>query len=96
MILINAIQILQNRVVRLITYNDDFPLIPGPLPASNPIFYKLELLKIKELFILMSCTFIYKCLNTSLLPLFEGWLTRKELTSKLFSIVFGRGHNSGK
>ena len=69
---INAIQILQNRVVRLITYND-FPLIPGPLPASNPIFYKLELLKIKELFILMSCIFIYKCLNTSLLPLFEGW-----------------------
>ena len=70
---INAIQLLQNRVVHLITYNDDFPLIPGPLPASNPIFYKLELLKIKELFILMSCIFIYKCLNTSLLPLFEGW-----------------------
>ena len=56
----------------LITY-DDFPLIPGPLPASNSIFYKLELLKIKELFILMSCILIYKCLNTSLLPLFEGW-----------------------
>ena len=72
-ILINAIQILQNRVVHLITYNDDFPLIPGPLPASNPIFYKLELLKIKELFILMNYIFIYKCLNTSLLPLFEGW-----------------------
>ena len=64
---INAIQILQNRVVHLITYfNDDFPLIPGPLPASNPIFYKLELLK---LFILMRRIFIYKCLNTSLLQL---------------------------
>ena len=70
---IKAVQILQNRVVRLITYNDNFLLIPGPLPASNPIFYKLELLKIKELFILMICIFIYKCLNTSLLPLFEGW-----------------------
>ena len=21
----------------------------------------------------MSCIFIYKCLNTSLLPIFEGW-----------------------
>ena len=70
---IKAIQILQNRIVRLITYNDNFPLIPGPLPASNPIFYKLELLKIKDLFILMICIFIYKCLDTSLLPLFEGW-----------------------
>ena len=70
---IKAVQILQNRVMRLITYNDNFPLIPAPLPASNPIFYKLELLKIKELFILMICIFIYKCLNTSLLPPFEGW-----------------------
>ena len=70
---IKAVQILQNRVVRLITYNDNFPLIPGPRPASNPIFYKLELLKIQELFIIMICIFIYKCLNTSLLLLFEGW-----------------------
>ena len=70
---IKAVQILQNRVVRLITYNDNFPLIPRPLPTSNPIFYKLELLKIKELFILMICIFIYKCLNMSVLPLFEGW-----------------------
>ena len=38
---IKAIQILQNRVVRLITYND-FPLIPGPLPASNPVFCNLN------------------------------------------------------
>ena len=69
---VKAIQILQNRVVRLITYNDTFPLIPGPLPAANPLFYKLELLKIKEIFIFMVCIFIYKCLNT-LSSLFEGW-----------------------
>ena len=59
--------------MRLITYTGTFPLIQGPLPASNPTFYKLELLKIKELFIPMVCIFIYKCLNTSLSPLFEGW-----------------------
>ena len=56
---IKAIQTLQNTVVRLITYNDNFPLIPGPLPASNPLFCKLELLKIKEIFIFMICIFIY-------------------------------------
>ena len=71
---IKTIQILQNRVVWLITYNDCFPVIQGPLPASNPIFYQLQL-KIKELFTSMACIFIYKCLNTSLLPLFEGWIT---------------------
>ena len=69
---VKSIQILQNSVVRLITYNDHFPLIPGPLPASNPIFCKLQFLKIKELFIFMVCTFIYKCLITSS-SLFEGW-----------------------
>ena len=47
------------RVVRLITYNDQFPLIPGPLPASNPISPKLELLKIKDIFILIVCVFLY-------------------------------------
>ena len=37
---LKALQVLQNRIVRLITYNDQFPIIPGPLPASNPIFSK--------------------------------------------------------
>ena len=69
---VKSIQILQTRVVCLITYNDTFPLIPGPLPAANPLFYKLELLKIKEILIFMVCIFIYKCLNT-LSSLFEGW-----------------------
>ena len=39
---IKVIQRLQNRVVRLITYNDHFPLIPGPLSASNLIFCKSQ------------------------------------------------------
>ena len=64
---IKAIEILQKRVVRLITYNDQFPLIHGPLPASNPICSKLEILKIKDIFILKLCIFIHKCLNSSLL-----------------------------
>ena len=51
---IKAIQILQNRLVYLITY-DQYPLIPSPLPSSNPIFCKLELLKIREILIFMVC-----------------------------------------
>ena len=48
--LIGSIQVLQKRVVRLITYHDQFPLIPGPLPASSPLFAKLGLLKLKDIF----------------------------------------------
>ena len=70
---LKAIQILQNRVVRLLTYNDQFPIIPGPLPASTPLFCKLGFLKIKDLFILRVCIFIHTCLNNSLLINFEDW-----------------------
>ena len=31
---IGTTQVLQKRVVRLMSYDDQFPLIPGPLPAS--------------------------------------------------------------
>ena len=40
-----TLQVLQKRVVRLMLYDDQFPLIPGPLPASSPLFVKLGLLK---------------------------------------------------
>ena len=40
---IGIIQVLQKRVVRLMTYEDQFPLIPGPLPTSSPLFAKLRL-----------------------------------------------------
>ena len=33
----------KNRLLRLLTYEDEFPLISGPLPASSPLFAKLEL-----------------------------------------------------
>ena len=42
--------VLQNRAMRLMTYSDQYPVIPGPLSPSNPIFIKLELLKIEEIF----------------------------------------------
>ena len=43
---IGTIQVLQKRVVKLMSYDDQFPLIPGPLPASSPLFVKLRLLKL--------------------------------------------------
>ena len=55
---IGTIQVLQKRVVRLMSYGDQFPLIPGPLPASSPLFVKLGLLKVNEIFILQVSMFI--------------------------------------
>ena len=46
---IGNINVLQKRVVRLMTYEDQFPLIPGPLPAPSPLFVKLELFKLNDI-----------------------------------------------
>ena len=70
---LKALEVLQNRIVRLITYNDQFPIIPGPLPASNPIFSELELLKIKYIFTHNVCCFIHKSLNSLLISNFGDW-----------------------
>ena len=41
------ILILQKRVMRLMAYNDVFPTIPGPLRPTDPIFVKLNSLKVE-------------------------------------------------
>ena len=71
--LIGSIQVLQKRVVRLITYHDQFPLIHGPLPASSPLFAKLGLLKLKDIFILQVSIFIHKCLYLQKSDNFNDW-----------------------
>ena len=55
------------------TYEDQFPLIPGPLPASSPIFVKLELLKLKDIFNLQVSMFIHKCLYLEVSDNFNEW-----------------------
>ena len=70
--LIGSIQVLQKRVVRLITYHDQFPLIPGLLPTS-PLFAKLGLLKLKDIFSLQFSIFIHKCLYLQTSDNFNDW-----------------------
>ena len=38
---------LHKRVIRLMTYKDQFPAIPGPLHPSAPLFSELRTFKIK-------------------------------------------------
>ena len=72
-IYINNIITLQKRVVRLMTYKDQFPVLPGPLYPSSPLFMELKILKIKDIFILQISKFIHKCLNLNIIINFENW-----------------------
>ena len=59
---INKILVLQKRVLRIITYNDTLPSVPGPLYPTDSLFYKLEILKIQDVFQLQVSKFIFDCL----------------------------------
>ena len=47
---INKILVLQKRAIRIITHNNTFPSVPGPLHPTAPLFYKLEILKVHDVF----------------------------------------------
>ena len=64
---------IQNRAIRLMTFKDEYPVIPGPLHPSSPLFLKLELLKFKDIFILQTAKFIYKCVNGNIICNFNQW-----------------------
>ena len=63
---LNIILILQKRIVRMLTSNDirkqDYSF-----PSSDPLFFKLKILKIQDLFKLKISKFIYKSLKTKII-----------------------------
>ena len=44
------------------------------LATTNPMFFTLELLKVKDIFTLQISKFIYKCLNLDTPDNFHNWL----------------------
>ena len=54
---------MQKKIVRMITYNDNFPIIPGPLAHTPPLFHKLKILKIYDIFKLQVGKFVFESLN---------------------------------
>ena len=59
---LKKITVLQKRAQRLMVY-EDFNVIPGPLAASAPIFSKLEILELSEIFIFHISRFVHNCLK---------------------------------
>ena len=77
---LNKLLILQKKIVRLICYSDkrqaDYSFSP-----SNPLFYKLEIHKIHDIFKINLSKFIFKCLNKMTPVSFHSWY---QLTSVLY------------
>ena len=71
---LKKILILQKKAVRMMTNNDQYPLTPGPLIPSNPIFKELGILKISDIFKLQISKFIYLCQSLDNIPSnFHDW-----------------------
>ena len=63
---------MQKRIVRLITFTDK-RLIDFSLTPSEPLFFKLNILKINDIFKLMILKFIFNCLNKTNPVNFNYW-----------------------
>ena len=67
------ILILQKRVMRLVTFNDVFPSIPGPLRPTDPIFVTLCCMKVEDIHKYQVAKFVFKCLHTTTPVQFHNW-----------------------
>ena len=61
--LLNPILEVQKKNVRLATFKDFYPVIPGPLEHTPPLFYKLNLLNIFVIYNLQVGKLVYDSLN---------------------------------
>ena len=61
--LLNPIHILQKKFVRMATYNDKYPTIPGPLVHTPQLFHQLRLLTIFEIYKLQLGKLVYESIN---------------------------------
>ena len=59
--------------MRLTTYTDVFPTIPGPLRPTDPIFVKLNSLKVEDIYKYQVAKFVFKCLNQITAVQFHDW-----------------------
>ena len=62
-ILLDPIHILQKKFVRMAPYNDRYPATPGPLVHTPPLFYKLKVLTIFDIYKVQLGKLIYESVN---------------------------------
>ena len=60
LIIITPIHILQKKIVRMVTYNDGYNTVFGPLVHTPPLFHELRLLNIFDIFKLQVGKFVFE------------------------------------
>ena len=73
---LNKLAILQNKAVRILSGVQYFQIYgqePGPLPSSEPLYKKLEILKIQDIFELSISNFVYSTLTFDSPSIFDNW-----------------------
>ena len=73
---LNKLVILQNKAVRILSGTQYFQIYgqePGPLPSSEPLYKKLEILKIHDIFELSISNFVYSTLTFDSPTIFNNW-----------------------
>ena len=72
----NKLDILQNKAVRILSgkqYYQIYGQEPGPLPSSEPLYKKLEILKFHDIFKLSIANFVYSTLTFDSPSIFNEW-----------------------
>ena len=73
---LNKLAILQNKAVRILSGKQYFQIYgqePGPLPSSEPLYKKLEILKIHDIYELSISNFVYSTLTFDSPAIFDNW-----------------------
>ena len=89
---LNKIFVLQKRVTRLLTFNDVYPSIPGPLSPTAPIFAKLNALKVDDIYNHQVSKFVFKCIYRLTPEQFHDWYkltcgTHEHSTRSNFNVI---------
>ena len=73
---LHKLNILNNKAVRIMCNKQYFQIygeIPGPLPSSEPLYKKLEILKLDDVFNLNIANFVYSTLDFESPQVFHDW-----------------------
>ena len=72
----NKLVVLQNKAIRILSKVQYFQIYgqdPGPLPSSEPLYSKLEILKFDDIFRLNVANFVYSTLDFQTPQIFHDW-----------------------
>ena len=73
---LNKLAILQNKAVRILSGVQYFQIYgqePGPLPSSEPLYKKLEVLKMHDIYELSISNFVFSTLTSESPAIFDEW-----------------------